>query len=239
VGDPGAGGNTTRAEVVERYMIIEVWSDIVCPWCAIGRARLDAALADFRHASEVEVVLRSFQLDPAAPVVSDGSAEPMVDVLARRYGVGRAEAAGMMKRVEGIAGAEGLVMHMETTRHSNTVDAHRLLHLAGATGGGELQKRLNSDLMTAYFEHGEDVSDHDVLRRIALAAGLDAGEVDEVLAGERYADAIAADVGQAHAYGATGVPFFVVDRRYGVSGAQPVEIFAQVLERAWADALSA
>jgi predicted DsbA family dithiol-disulfide isomerase len=216
-------------------MIIEIWSDIVCPWCAIGRARLDAALTDFPHAGQVEVVLRSFQLDPGAPVVRDGSAEPMVDVLARRYGVDHGEAAAMMKRVEGIARAEGLVMHMETTRHSNTVDAHRLLHLAAASGGAELQKRLNGDLMAAYFEHGEDVSDHDVLRKVALAAGLDAGAVDEVLEGERYADAVAADVRQAHAFGATGVPFFVIDRRYAVSGAQPVEVFAQVLERAWAD----
>jgi predicted DsbA family dithiol-disulfide isomerase len=225
--------------VVEKYMIIEIWSDVVCPWCAIGRARLDAALADFPHAGQVEVVLRSFQLDPDAPVVNDGSAEPMVDVLARRYGVGRDEAAGMMKRVEGLASAEGLVMHMETTRHSNTVDAHRLLQLAAASGGGELQKRLNSGLMAAYFEHGEDVSDHDVLRKVALGAGLDAAEVDQVLEGEPYADAVAADVRQAHAYGATGVPFFVIDRRYGVSGAQPVEVFTQVLERAWADHPSA
>jgi predicted DsbA family dithiol-disulfide isomerase len=142
----------------------------------------------------------------------------------------------MMARTEGIAADEGLVMRMETTLHSNTVDAHRLLHLALDTEGPEAQKRLNSDLMAAHFEHGEDVADHDVLRKIALAAGLDEVAVDDVLAGDGYADAVAADVRQARAYGATGVPFFVVDQSYGVSGAQPVEVFAQVLDRAWADA---
>jgi predicted DsbA family dithiol-disulfide isomerase len=222
--------------MVEKYMIIEIWTDVVCPWCAIGRARLDAALAGFDHADQVEVVLRSFQLDPSAPVVHDGSAEPMVDVLARRYGVSRDDAAAMMKRTEGIAAGEGLVMHMETTRHSNTFDAHRLLHLAEETSGPHLQKRLNADLMAAYFEHGEDVSDHHVLRTIARAAGLDASEVDEVLAGYRYADAVEADARQARAYGATGVPFFVIDRKYGVSGAQPADVFSHVLDRVWAQA---
>jgi predicted DsbA family dithiol-disulfide isomerase len=208
------------------------WSDVVCPWCAIGRSRLDAALADFPHADQVEVTLRSFELDPTAPV---GGGEPMADVLARKYAVAPDEAVRMMARTEGLAADEGLVMHMETTVHSNTVDAHRLLHLALEAGGPALQKRLNGDLMAAHFEHGEDVSDHVVLREIAVAAGLDASEVDDVLSSDRYADAVEADVRQALRYGATGVPFFVIDDKYGVSGAQPAGVFSQVLEKAWAE----
>ena len=164
---------------------------MVCPWCAIGRSRLDAALADFAHADGVEVVLRSFELDPSAPV---GGSQPMVEVLAEKYGVPRDEAVRMMARTEGLAADEGLVMHMATTLHSNTVDAHRLLHLALATGGPDVQARLNAALVTAHFERGEDVGDHAVLRRTAVAAGLDAAAVDDVLAGDRYADDVAADV---------------------------------------------
>ncbi len=229
MGDPGAGGNTTRAGVVEKYMIVEVWSDVVCSWCAIGRARLDAALAQRDDLGAVEVVLRSFELDPSAPV---GAARPMVDVLASRYGLTRPEAAGAMSRAEDLAAAEGLEMHMETTLHCNTVDAHRLLHLALEVGGADLQQRLNAALVDAYFRDGEDVGDHAVLAKTAVGAGLDTFAVEEVLAGEAYADAVAADVRQARAYGATGVPFFVFDRTYAVSGAQPVEVFAEVLERA-------
>ncbi len=176
------------------------------------------------------MVLRSFELDPSAPV---GSSEPMVDVLASKYGVARDEAAQMMARTEDLAAAEGLEMHMEKTLHSNTVDAHRLLHLALEAGGSELQLALNAALVDAHFRDGEDVGDHAVLRRVAVDAGLDEAEVDDVLGGERYADAVAADVRQARAYGATGVPFFVIDQKYGVSGAQPVEVFTQVLETAF------
>jgi predicted DsbA family dithiol-disulfide isomerase len=222
--------------MVEKYMMVEIWSDVVCPWCAIGRSRLDAALADFAHADAVEVVLRSFELDPGAPV---GGSQPMVEVLAQKYGVPRDEAVRMMARTEGLAADEGLVMTMATTLHSNTLDAHRLLHLALATGGPDVQARLNAALVAAHFEHGDDVGDHAVLRRTAVAAGLAAAAVDDVLAGDGYADEVAADVRQARAYGATGVPFFVIDARYGISGAQPTEVFAQALEQAWSESVTA
>ena len=217
-------------------MMVEIWSDVVCPWCAIGRSRLDAALADFPQADGVEVVLRSFELDPTAPV---GGSQPMVEVLAEKYGVARDEAVRMMARTEGLAADEGLVMHMATTLHSNTVDAHRLLHLALATGGPDVQARLNAALVGAHFERGEDVGDHAVLSRTAVAAGLDGAAVDDVLAGDAYADDVAADVRQARAYGANGVPFFVIDGRYGISGAQPTEVFAQALAQAWSESVSA
>lgn len=211
-------------------MQIEIWSDVVCPWCFIGKRRLEAALADFEHADEVEVVYRSFELDPSAP---RGGTERTVDALTRKYGP---QAPQMMAQVDEIARAEGLAFRQDQTVHGNTVDAHRLLHLALAEGGPALQWQVKEAFLSAYFEHARNLSDPTTLAQVAVEAGLPAERVDAVLAGAEYADAVAADVAQARAFGATGVPFFVVDRAYGLSGAQSVEVFAQVLERAWSDA---
>jgi predicted DsbA family dithiol-disulfide isomerase len=137
--------------------------------------------------------------------------------------------------VEAVAAEEGLLFRHHQSLRVNTTDAHRLLHLALAEGGPEVQGALKEALLSAYFVETENVADHDTLTRLAKTAGLDASRVAEVLAGDEYADAVEADIRQAAAFGATGVPFFVIDRRYGVSGAQPTEVFAQVLERAWAD----
>jgi predicted DsbA family dithiol-disulfide isomerase len=213
-------------------MRIEIWSDVVCPWCYVGKRRLERALDGFEHADEVEVVYRSFELDPSAP---HHGHELTTGVIARRYGRTEAEMRESQQQLIDLGAAEGLAMRLLENVHTNTVDAHRLLHLALAEGGPAQQRELKEALLAAYFLRAEDVGDHDVLRSAALSAGLDAGRVDEVLAGDEYADAVAADVAQARAYGATGVPFFVVDERYGVSGAQPTEVFEQVLARAWAD----
>ena len=219
-------------------MRIEIWSDVVCPWCYVGKRRLEKALATFGHADDVEVVYRSFELDPSAPRSADsgGGHEPTTEVLARKYGRTEAEMRAMQEQLIGVAAEEGLEMRLLDNVHTNTVDAHRLLHLALETGGAVQQRELKEALLAAYFTRAEDVGDHAVLRAAAVGAGLDAARVDEVLAGDEYAAAVAADVDRARAYGATGVPFFVVDERYGVSGAQPAEVFTQVLERAWADA---
>jgi predicted DsbA family dithiol-disulfide isomerase len=141
----------------------------------------------------------------------------------------------MVDRVEAVAAEEGLLFRHHQSLRVNTVDAHRLLHLALDTGGPALQGKLKEALLAAYFVQTENVADHDTLSRIATEAGLDPDRVREVLESDEYADAVEADVRQAAAFGATGVPFFVVDRKYGVSGAQPTEVFAQVLERAWAE----
>lgn len=210
-------------------MRIEIWSDVVCPWCFIGKRRLEKALDGFEHADDVEVVYRSFQLDPSAP--RNGS-ERTVDALQRKYG---SQAPAMMAQVDGIAADEGLAFRQDETVYGNTVDAHRLLHLALAEGGAALQREVKEAFLSAYFEHARNLSDPAQLREVATEAGLPAERVDAVLASDEYADAVAADVAQARAYGATGVPFFVVDATYGVSGAQSVETFSQLLERAWAD----
>ncbi len=211
-------------------MRIEIWSDVVCPWCYIGKRRLETALATFDH--QVEIVWRSFQLDPSAPAVPT---ETVAEALGRKYGGGPEAGKQMIDRVEAVAAEEGLLFRHHASLRVSTVDAHRLLHLALETGGPELQGRLKEALLAAYFVHTENVADHDTLSRIAVEAGLDGARVDEVLAGREYADAVEADIREAAALGATGVPFYVVDRKYGVSGAQPAEVFTQVLEKAWSE----
>jgi predicted DsbA family dithiol-disulfide isomerase len=214
-------------------MRIEIWSDVVCPWCFIGKRRLETALAGFDHADEVEVVWRSFELDPSAPTEPTTS---VVEHLGTKYGGGRAAGEQMQARVAEVAAGEGLTFRNGEALWGSTHDAHRLLHLALAEGGPQLQGRLKEALLAAYFEGAESPTDHAVLTRVATGAGLDAGRVAEVLASGEYAEAVQADQQQAAAFGATGVPFVVVDRTYGVSGAQPAEVFGQVLQQAWDDA---
>ena len=211
-------------------VLIEIWSDVVCPWCYIGKRRLEAALASFPHRDEVEVVFRSFELDPTAPQVGT---ESVADALARKYGAGPEGTRRMMDRVAAVAADAGLRFDYAHATHSRTVDAHRLLHLALAEGGPALQRQVKEAMLSAYFEHGRSMGDHDVLREVAVSAGLDEATVSRVLAGDEYADAVAADLQQAAAFGITGVPFFVLDRRLAVSGAQPVEVFHQALQQAW------
>ena len=217
-------------------MQIEIWSDVVCPWCYIGKRRFERALDSFPHADEVDVVYRSFELDPSAPEVGT---ESIAESLGRKYGGGPDAGAEMIARTVEVAAAEGLAFDYAHATHTKTVDAHRLLHLALTEGGRLLQRTLNEALLEAYFTRGESMGDHDVLRRVAVDAGLDPARVDQVLASDEFREAVEADVAQALAFGAGGVPFFVVDRKYGVSGAQPTEVFTQVLDQAWAASLPA
>ena len=208
-------------------MRIEIWSDVVCPWCYIGKRRLEHALEQFEHRDDVEVVYRSFELDPTAPQVAT---ETTVEALARKWGTDVAGARQAMARGDEVAAEEGLHFRHHDVPRARTVDAHRLLHLALDAG---VQAELKEALLAAYFTRGESMGDHDVLRKAAVDVGLDPARVDEVLGSSEYADTVQADIDQARAFGASGVPFYVVDRKYGISGAQPTEVFAQVLERAW------
>ena len=220
-------------------MQIEVWSDVVCPWCWIGKRHLEAALERFGHAEHVEVLWRAFELDPSAvsdPAGAEGAQRPSyAQRLASKYGT---DVAGGQQMVDSMTqrGAEvGLDMRFDRAVGSNTADAHQLLHLAEQRGGPGLQGAVKERLMRAYFTEGQAVGDHDVLVRLAAEAGLDADAAREVLASGSLMGAVRAEEAEAAALGATGVPFFVVDRRYGVAGAQPVEALLGVLERAWAD----
>jgi predicted DsbA family dithiol-disulfide isomerase len=211
-------------------MQVEIWSDVVCPWCYLGKRRFEQALAGFRHRDDVDVTYRSFELDPAAPA---DATEPIVEVLADKYGMTPAQAEDAQRQMEQRAAADGLTFRMENLRRGNTRDAHRLVHLAKVNGR---QADLVEALHRAYFTDQESVFDHESLARIAARAGLGPSEVDKVLATDQFADEVTADEMTASSLGATGVPFFVIDRRYGISGAQPAETIANALEHAWDNA---
>ncbi|GAB3202431.1 protein disulfide isomerase FrnE [Geodermatophilus arenarius] len=209
---------------------IEVWSDVVCPWCYIGKRRLETALERFPHRDQVEVVWRSFQLDPTIP---EGETHATLPALAAKYGRPVEEMRAVMRHVEETAAGEGLEYHLADGVSGNTLLAHELLHLAAERG---LQGAVKERLLHAHFEEGRSVFDVDALAALAVEVGLDEAEVRAALADHRFRPAVLADAATAQALGATGVPFFVVDRKYGAAGAQPAELLLQVLERAWADA---
>ena len=208
-------------------MRVDIWSDVVCPWCYVGIRNLDEALADFDHAGEVEVVYRSFQLDPGAP---PHDPTPLVTQLARKYGTSEDQIRASQQRLVDIGSQRGIDFDFERTMRGNTLDAHRLLHLAAESGHQDALKRR---FMRAYFTEGQAIGDHDVLRALALEVGLDGAEVDEVLAGDRYELDVVADIATARKMGTSGVPFFVFDQRLAVGGAQPPEVLADVLRQAW------
>jgi predicted DsbA family dithiol-disulfide isomerase len=210
-------------------MKIEVWSDVVCPFCYVGKRRLEAALAAFPHRDAVEVVWRSFELAPDAPAETG---EPLDAMLARKYSMGLAEARAANARVSAMAAEVGLEFRLEQARSGNTFDAHRLLHHAAARGlGGAAKERL----LRAYFTEGRAIGARDELVALAVELGLDEDEVRAALEGDAHADAVRADQREARELGVQGVPFFVIDRRYAVSGAQPEAVFAEALARAWAE----
>jgi predicted DsbA family dithiol-disulfide isomerase len=211
-------------------MQIEIFSDVVCPWCYIGKRRLEHALDAFPHAADVTLTYRSFQLDPSAPV---RSAQTLEEHLAAKYGRTLDEARQMNQRVTDVAAAVGLEFRLDRAQRGNTLDAHRLLHLAAAEG---VQARLAERLMRAYFAEGVPIADHDELTALAVDVGLTGTTVRAVLAGDAYTEDVRADLALARGFGITGVPFFVFDRTYGVSGAQDAAVLAEVMERAWSEA---
>lgn len=211
-------------------MQIEIFSDVVCPWCYLGKRHFERALADFEHGDEIEVVYRSFQLDPSAPA---GDGELTVDMLARKYGMSPEQAEQTQRQMEQRAAADGLTYHLDGQRTGNTRDAHRLLHLAREQGR---QDALVERLFAAHFTERRSVFGRDGLLDLAAESGLDRAEAAAVLDGDRYGADVDDDIAAAQALGVNGVPFFVLDRRYGVSGAQPIEVMAQALQRAWAPA---
>ena len=213
-------------------MRIEIWSDVVCPWCYIGKRRLETALSTFEHADEVEIVWRSYQLDPSAPREASVTT---LEALGAKFPGGPEQVREMLAHTRGVAAAEGLEFG-ESSVHANTVDAHRLLHLALAEGGPQLQGALKEALFATHFVDNRNLADATVLTEVAVATGLTADRVGAVLDSDEYAADVRADIEQARALGANGVPFFVLDRTYGVSGAQPAEAFTEVLDRAWSDA---
>lgn len=209
---------------------IHVFSDIACPWCYVGKRRLEAALARFEHREAVTLTWRSFELDPSAPRVSEGGLS-YADRLAKKYGVPIPQAEAMLQRMTDTAKADGIEMRFDLIKPGNTFDAHRLLHLAGER---KRQDELKERFFRAYFTEGEAIGDTAVLQRLATEAGLDADEVASVLQSDSYAYEVRTDQQQARSSGISGVPFFIIGR-YGVSGAQPADLLLEVLGKAWAE----
>ncbi len=215
-------------------MKVEIWSDVVCPWCHIGKRRFEQALARFEHRDDVEVHWRSFELDPgaeSATAADEVAPTAYAQRLATKYGTSVDAAEQMISTMTDSAAAEGLDFRFDKAVRANTFDAHQVLHLAGERG---VQDAAKERFLLAYFTEGEAVADRDVLVRLATEVGLDAAEVRTALDEQTYAAAVRADESQAMAYGIQGVPFFVIDSAYGVSGAQPADALLQVLDQAWA-----
>ncbi|MFT4213564.1 MAG: DsbA family oxidoreductase [Microbacterium sp.] len=213
-------------------LTIDIWSDIACPWCYIGKRNLENGLAQTagdEDAPAVEVIFHSYELAPDTPVDFDGNE---VDFLSGHKGMSPDSVREMLDRVTGVAAGAGLEYRFDLLQHTNTVKAHELLHFARAQGA---QHEMAERLMSAYFTEGRHVGRIDDLVALAAEAGLDADAAREALESGRYLSDVRADQAQAQAYGIQGVPFFVIDGRYGVSGAQPPEAFAQVLRQVWAE----
>ena len=208
-------------------MNVEIWSDIACPWCYVGKRRLEAALAGFEHRDEVTVTWRSFELDPGAPRERDVDGATH---LAQKYGTSREQAVAMQDRMTETAAGDGLDFRFDIARAGNTFDAHRLVHLAAEHG---MQDAMKERFMRAYLTEGEPIGDPAALERLAIEAGLPADEVRDVLAGDRFAAEVRADERTAAGFGIHAVPFFVVDRAIGASGAQPPEVLGELLQRGW------
>ena len=214
-------------------MKVEIWSDVVCPWCYVGKRNLEAALAEFPHADEVTVEWRSFELDASTPRQMDLS---MDEVLQRKYGMSPDEATAANRQMTELAAKVGLEYHLDNVQIGNTFDAHRLIHLADTQGlGGAMKERL----LAAYFTEGRSVSDPAELADLGVEVGLDRTRVDAVMAGDEFGAEVRADEAQAVELGCTGVPFFVVDGKFGIPGAQPPDVLLRLLNRVWDKSMEA
>jgi predicted DsbA family dithiol-disulfide isomerase len=205
---------------------VEIWSDIACPWCYVGKRRFASALASYEHRDEVQVTWRSFELDPLAPRRRE---QDSTTHLAEKYGTTREEALAMQARMAQAAAGDGLDFRFDLARGGNTFDAHRVLHLAHAHGR---QDAMKERIMRAYLTEGELVSDHEVLARLAIEVGLREDEVRDTLATDRFAAEVREDERTAQSLGIQAVPFFVVDRAIGASGAHPPEQLVELLRQA-------
>lgn len=206
-------------------MQIEIWSDVICPWCYIGKRRFETALAQFGHLELINVIWRSFELDPNAPRQQPGA---MNELLAHKYHVSLQQADEMIARVTAQAREAGLEYHLDKARRGNTFDAHRLIHFAAEKQTGD--KAIES-IMHAYFSESLPVGDRAALAKLAPKFGIAESEALVMLESDKYSAAVRADESRAAGFGISGVPFFVFDEKSGISGAQPVEVFTEVLQQ--------
>jgi predicted DsbA family dithiol-disulfide isomerase len=208
-------------------MDVEIWSDIACPWCYVGKRRFEAALAEFEHRDEVTVRWRSFELDPQAPPERAGD---RAQHLAEKYGMSLEQANAAEQQMTGVAAGEGLDFRFDIARAGNTFDGHRIVHLAAEHG---LEDAMKERLLRAYLSEGELIADPETLVRLAVEVGVPADEARETVAGERFADDVRADEQDAARLGISAVPTFIVDRAIGGSGAHPPEALLGLLRQGW------
>jgi predicted DsbA family dithiol-disulfide isomerase len=205
-------------------MNVDIWSDVVCPWCYLGKRRFEQALSTFDGRDDVRIAHRSFQLDPTRPKGQTSSRRAM---LRSKYRLSEDQVRAMDHKMEQTAAAEGLEYHLtEAGLTGNTLDAHQLVHLAASHGR---EDKMLERLYKAYFTEQRSVFDLESLVSLAIDEGLDSTEVRKALEGGRYVDAVARDLNEARSLGVTGVPFFMIDGRYGISGAQAADVFIRAL----------
>ena len=209
-------------------MDVEIWSDIACPWCFIGKRRFEAALQRFEHRDDVNVTWRSFELDPDAPHERAGD---RAERLAQKYGMSVEQAREAEQSLTATAAGDGLDLHFEIARSGTTFDGHRIVHLAAEHG---LQDAMKERLLRAYFSEGELISDHATLQRLAVEVGLAPDDVAATLASDRFVAAVRDDERTASAFGIGAVPTFVIDRALGAAGAQPPDALLELLRQGWA-----
>jgi len=214
-------------------MQLEIWSDIACPWCYIGKRRIETALGRFEHADAVAVRWRSFELDPNAPTERYGE---LAAHLARKYGLADEQARAALRALTETAAAEGLSFRLDQARSGNTFDGHRIVHLAAEHG---LQDAMKERLMRAYFSEGRLIADADALFALGSEVGLPETEIQDLLQGQRFAAEVHADEQAAAQLGIAAVPTFIVDRKVGVTGAQPPELLLTMLARGWSNRVAA
>ena len=208
-------------------MKIEIWSDIACPWCYIGKRRFEAALAEFPHRDALDVVWRSFELDATAPARQEKAG---VALLATKYRMSEAKAQEMMDSMAATGAADGLTFRFDRMVSGNTFDAHRLIHFAATVGK---RTEMVECLFKAYFTDGEAMGDHPTLVRLATDIGVDSDAVAAMLASDAFASDVRADETRAKEFGISGVPFFAIDERYGISGAQPATAITEAISQAY------
>jgi predicted DsbA family dithiol-disulfide isomerase len=214
---------------------IDIWTDLVCPFCALGRARFEQALERFEHRDQVEIQWHAFELDRNAEPVSN---HDLPGLIAAKYGTSREQSVAQHESLARQFGDVGLAFNWNDVKHGNTFDAHRVVALAAEVGAESgdagLAGRVHAGLMKAYFADGVAIGSRDALVALARSLGLDADAVRNMLESDDYGNHVRSDEATAKMLNITGVPFFVLDRRYGVSGAQPVETFEEALAQAWA-----
>ncbi len=213
-------------------MQVEIWSDIACPWCWLGKRRFARAMEQFPHANAVEVTWRSFQLAPDAPATED---RPPGELLAAKFGTSREQVAVMHDRLVTEGARDGVTFAFDRVRMENSFDAHRLVHLARTH---DRAPEAIERLFAAYFSHGEPIGDRDTLARIGTELGIDEAATRDMLESGAFGDAVHADQERARHFGITGVPFFAIDEKYGISGAQPAESIVAALQQAWSERAS-